>query len=74
MVLRIPLGYVMDAEKISTLKTVCAAGGAREGFNGESLDLLVIAYASSLLAQHRAYTPTEKGRSVCKELVEKELA
>jgi hypothetical protein len=70
----------MDSETISTLKTVCAAGCAREGFNGESnerlrnltdMGLLVVAYAPDLLARRRSYRPTEKGHTLCKQLIEK---
>jgi hypothetical protein len=70
----------MDSETISALKTVCAAGCAREGFNEESnerlrnltdMGLLVVAYAPDLLTRRRSYKPTEKGRSVCKQFLEK---
>jgi hypothetical protein len=73
----------MDSETASTLQTVCAAGCAREGFNGEvnerldqltDLGLLVVAYAPSLLVGRRTYQPTEKGRAHCKPLVEKDVA
>jgi hypothetical protein len=73
----------MDAETASTLKTVCVAGHAREGYNGEvnerldqltDMGLLVVGYAPGLLAQRRAYQPTEKGRAVWKQLVDKDVA
>jgi hypothetical protein len=68
----------MDDETISTLTTVCTAGCAREGFNGDTnerlkqladVGLLVVAYAPDLLAQRRVYTPTRKGWERFKELV-----
>ena len=64
----------MDSETVSTLKTVCTAGSAREGFNDETnerldrlsnLGLLVVAYAPDMLAQRRTYKPTDKGRALC---------
>jgi hypothetical protein len=64
----------MDAETISTLKTVCTAGRASEGFNGDAnerlnqlknLGLLVVAYAPGLLADRVVYEPTANGREVC---------
>ena len=73
----------MDSETISTLKTVVAAGCAREGFNGESneqlnrltdMGLLVVAYAPGLLARRRSYKPTEKGKTLCKQLTDKDVA
>ena len=73
----------MDSETASTLKTVCAAGCASEGFNGETneqlnqltgLGLLVVAYAPGLLARQRVYKPTEKGQTLCKQIVEKDAA
>jgi len=72
----------MDSETTSTLKTVCTAGCASEGFNGETNDrlsqltdmgLLVVAYAPGLLAR-RFYKPTEKGRALCEPPVEKNVA
>ena len=73
----------MDSETASTLKTVCTAGRACEGFNGETnerlgqltnLGLLVVAYAPGLLAPQRVYQATEKGRAFCKQLIEKNVA
>lgn len=61
----------MDAELLSTLKTVCVAGRASEGFNGEANDrlrrledlgLLVVAYSPGLLSSRLMYRPTERGR------------
>ena len=69
----------MDSEIISTLKTVCTAGSAREGFNGESNDrlekladlgLLVVAYAPGLMARRRTYQPTTKGWEKFKQILE----
>ena len=65
---------------ISTLKTVCTAGRAREGFNGDSneqlkqladVGLLVVAYAPSVLAARKEYKPTEKGWQLFKQLIGK---
>jgi hypothetical protein len=73
----------MDSETASTLKTVCVAGRASEGFNGEAnerlirltdMGLLVVAYAPGLLARRRVYQPTGKGRVFCKQLIEKDVA
>jgi hypothetical protein len=67
----------MDAETISTLKTVCTAGRASSGFNGdcnarlESLvdeGLLVGITATKAKGPRRAYTPTEKGKQMVKTL------
>jgi len=60
----------MDSETVSVLKTVCTAGCAREGFNGEAnerlneltnLGLLVVAYAPDLLTRRRIYKPNREG-------------
>ncbi len=69
----------MDDEAISTLNTVCAAGCAREGFNGETnerlqhladVGLLVVAYAPDLLrTQGPVYKPTNRGWELFKRLV-----
>jgi len=67
----------MDHQTISTFKTVCAAGRASEGFNGDSnehlqqlanLGLLVVACTPDLLARRREYQPTEKGWALYSEL------
>ena len=64
----------MDAELLSTLKTVCIAGRATEGFNGEEnerlrrlkdMGLLIVAYAPRMMKGHITYRPTEKGRELC---------
>ena len=67
----------MDEETISTFNTVCTAGYACEGFNGQTneqlkqladVGLLVVAYAPKFL--HRtAYTPTNKGWELFKRLL-----
>jgi hypothetical protein len=68
----------MDDETISTFNTVCTAGYACEGFNGETnerlrqladVGLLVVAQAPSFLARRHAYTPTNKGWELFKRLV-----
>jgi hypothetical protein len=68
----------MDEETISTFNTVCTAGYACEGFNGETneqlkqladVGLLVVAYAPKFLSRRRAYTPTNKGWELFKRLV-----
>jgi hypothetical protein len=68
----------MDDETISTFHTVCTAGYACEGFNGETneqlkqladVGLLVVSQAPSLLARRSAYTPTNKGWELFKRLV-----
>jgi hypothetical protein len=67
----------MDAETTSTFKTVCAAGSASEGFNGDSnerlehltdMGLLVVAYAPGLLAQRRKYKPSTEGLALYEQL------
>lgn len=74
---------IMDSESVSTLRTVCAAGCAREGFNEETnerldqlsgLGLLVVAYAPGLLSHRRTYQPTAKGRAFCELPVDKGTA
>ncbi len=68
----------MDDESISTLSTVCAAGSACEGFNGETnerlkhladVGLLVVAYAPDLLQNRPVYRPTLKGWELFKRLI-----
>jgi hypothetical protein len=72
----------MDAETISTLKTVCTAGRASSGFNGDSnarLEqlvedgfLMVInvtrAKGPGFSEDRSAYKPTEKGREMFRKL------
>ena len=73
----------MDSETASTLKTVCVAGRACEGFNGEAnerlnqltdMGLLVVAYTPGLLTERRVYRPTEKGRALWKQLLQSNVA
>ncbi|MGB6946926.1 MAG: hypothetical protein WBE37_31305 [Bryobacteraceae bacterium] len=78
----------MDAETISTLKTVCTAGGASSGFNGDSnarleqlaedgflvVVNLVKAKGPSSTQKSRAYKPTEKGQEMFRKLAVKGVA
>jgi hypothetical protein len=68
---------IMDAETISTLKTVCTAGQASSGFNGDSNaqleqlaqdGLLVLVSVTKTKGPRRAYKPTEKGKEVVRKL------
>jgi hypothetical protein len=68
---------VMDAETISTLKTVCTAGQASSGFNGDSNaqleqlaqdGLLVLVNVAKTKGPRRAYKPTEKGKEMVRKL------
>jgi hypothetical protein len=61
----------MDKETISLLQTVCAAGGARASFNGDSNDRLehlveegLLAAAKSPNAHRTFYRPTKKGAAM----------
>ena len=72
----------MDAETISTLKTVCTAGRASSGFNGDSNARLEQLVEDGLLMvinvtrakgpgfseDRSAYKPTEKGREMFRKL------
>lgn len=67
----------MDAETISTLKTVITAGGASPGFNGDSNEQLEQLADDGLLVRvnipktkgpRRAYKPTEKGKDLVRKL------
>jgi hypothetical protein len=67
----------MDAQTISTLKTVCTAGHASSGFNGDcnaQLEqlaedgLLVLVNVTKAKGPRRAYKPTEKGKEVVRML------
>jgi hypothetical protein len=73
----------MDAETISTLKTVCTAGRASSGFNGdcnarlEQLvedGFLVVVNVAKAKDPHSAYKPTEKGREMFRRLSHKSAA
>ena len=70
----------MDAETISTLKTVCATGHVRSGFNGDAnarleelaqQGLLVKVSASKRKGYHTTYKPTEKGKELARQLSSK---
>jgi len=61
----------MDAETISTLKTVCTAGRASSGYNGDCNErleqlvqdgFLVVVSVAKAKGPRRAYSPTEKGK------------
>ena len=71
----------MDKDTISVLKTVCAAGSARAGFNDDSnqrleqlvdaglLDEVNLPTADSKIRLSRKfYRPTEKGRAMVQKL------
>jgi hypothetical protein len=65
----------MDNETISMLETVCAAGGARAGFNGDAnarLEHLVeeglLDVANALHAHRTFYRPTKKGVTMVQTL------
>jgi hypothetical protein len=73
----------MNTETIATLKTVCTAGRASAGFNGDCNDQLEELVDSGLLdaagevtafGPQRCYTPTAKGREVVRQLAEKATA
>ena len=73
---------VMDAETISTLKTVCTAGRANSGFNGDcNARLEQLAEDGFLIVMNvgtvkgprfignpTAYKPTEKGKEMFRKL------
>jgi hypothetical protein len=65
----------MDKETMSVLQTVCAAGGARAGFNGDAnarLEQLVeeglLDVATALHARRTFYRPTKKGVTMVQTL------
>lgn len=73
----------MTRETISTLKTVCTAGRASAGFNGDcnaQLEQLVdnglldAAGVATAFGPQRCYTPTAKGRELVRQLSEKGAA
>ncbi len=73
----------MNAETISTLKTVCTAGRASSGFNGdcnarlEQLvedGFLVVVNVAIAKGPHRSYSPTEKGKEMFRMLSRKGAA
>jgi len=76
---------LVDEETISILKTVCAAGGARTGFNGDSNARLEQLAAAGLLAvatlpntnpiprtRQRFYRPTKSGVATVEKLKQRE--
>ena len=67
----------MDAETISTLRTVCTAGRASSGFNGDANarleqlaaeGFLVVINTPKTKAPRRAYKPTEKAKELLHQL------
>jgi hypothetical protein len=73
----------MDAETIATLKTVCTAGRASAGFNGDCNErleqlveagLLVAVSAPRAKGPKSAYKPTEKGKEMFRQLSQKGAA
>jgi hypothetical protein len=67
----------MDAETISALKTVCTAGGASAGFNGDSNarleqladdGLLVRVNVPKTKSPRHAYKPTEKAKDLVRKM------
>jgi hypothetical protein len=73
----------MDAETISTLRTVCTAGRASSGFNGDSNarlerlveeGFLVAVSVAKPKGPRSAYKPTEKGRELFIQLSRKGVA
>ncbi|HMD50992.1 MAG TPA: hypothetical protein VKG79_17890 [Bryobacteraceae bacterium] len=67
----------MNTETIATLKTVCTAGRASAGYNGDCNDqleqlvengLLDAAGEATSFGPQRCYTPTEKGRELVRQL------
>jgi hypothetical protein len=73
----------MDTQTISTLKTVCTAGRASAGYNGDcnaqleqlvDSGLLTAAGVATAFGPQRSYTPTAKGRELVRQLSEKGAA
>jgi hypothetical protein len=73
----------MDAETISTLRTVCTAGRASSGYNGdcnarlEKLvedGFLVVVDVAKAKGPRSAYKPTEKGQEMFRRLSHKGAA
>jgi hypothetical protein len=67
----------MDAETISTLKTVCTAGRASSGYNGDcnaqleqlaADGFLVVVSVAKGKGPRKAYKPTEKGEEMFRKL------
>ena len=76
----------MDDDTLSLLKTVCAAGQAREGYNANSnarldqlvkeglLDIVNASQATSSKIPRRYYQPTEQARAMLRTLAERGAA
>jgi hypothetical protein len=73
----------MDAETISTLKTVCTAGRARSGFNGDcnarleqlvAEGFLVVVNVAKAKGPRSDYKPSEKGQELFRQLSKKGAA
>jgi len=73
----------MDAETISTLRTVCTAGRASSGFNGDcnarleqlvEEGFLVVVNVAKAKSPRSAYKPTEKGKEFFRQLSRKGAA
>jgi hypothetical protein len=78
----------MDAETIATLKTVCTAGRASSGFNGDCNErleqlvhdgfLVVVTFAKGkgpgISTRSTAYKPSEKGQELFRQLSQKGAA
>jgi hypothetical protein len=73
----------VNNDTISTLKTVCTAGRASAGYNGDcnaqleqlvDNGLLSAAGVSTSFGPQRCYTPTAKGRELVRQLNEKGAA
>jgi hypothetical protein len=73
----------MDAETISTLRTVCTAGRASSGFNGDCNarlerlvedGFLVVVTTAKAKGPGSAYKPTEKGEEMFRQLSHKGAA
>ncbi len=73
----------MDAETISTLRTVCTAGRASSGFNGDcnarleqlvAEGFLVVVNVARAKGPRSAYKPTEKGKEMFRTLSHKGAA
>lgn len=73
----------MDAETISTLRTVCTAGRASSGFNGDCNErleqltregFLIAVNVAKVKGPRSAYKPTEKGKELFRQLSRKDVA
>jgi hypothetical protein len=73
----------MDSETISTLRTVCTAGRASSGYNGDcnarleqlvEEGFLVVVNITKAKGPRSAYKPTEKGEEMFRRLSHKGAA